>query len=252
MCSSPLVCEARNRPILLGVSERFHKVLVFQPACKQWGCPACAETNRKRWAVRAFHGYEVLNEQGLEPRFLTLTSHERLTPEQALWVWPKAWSVLGQRARRKATRFEYILIPEQHKSGKIHIHALETSMLQTRWWKDNARGCGLGYIAEEEQIKNPQQAAWYVSKYISKQLEANQWPKGFRRVRTSQGWPSMPELPPNPDWDFRPVLAGDELGDKVLRLEERGFQILYLDHAAAWVYVDASANEGEIKQLDNS
>lgn len=246
MLQPQTTCETRNRPILIGLSAHFRKVLVFQPACKQWTCPACAETNRKRWAVRAFHGYEQLSADGLTPRFLTLTSHEKLTPEQALWVWPKAWSVLGQRARRGAERFEYLLVPEQHKSGKIHIHAIETSSLGNRWWKNNARACGLGYIASEEDIRSPEQAAWYVSKYISKQLTVLQWPKGFRRVRTSQHWPKLEELPDNPNWTFSPIKAGEELGERVLRLEAQGYEILYLDHAAAWVYIDASANDGEL------
>lgn len=246
MSESHPKCEGKNRPIMLAISHAFHKVLVFQPACKQWSCPACAEVNRKRWAVRAFHGYEQLESEGLVSRFLTLTSHEKLTPEESLWVWPKAWSVLGQRARRTAERFEYLMIPERHKNGKIHIHALETSLLDTRWWKDNGRACGLGYIAEAEAIKNPQQAAWYVSKYIGKQLGETSWPKGFRRVRTSRGWPKTPEQPQHTDWEFRMMQRGAALIETVSRYDTAGYTTLHLDHAAAWVYVDASERDGEI------
>lgn len=246
MLSIPLRCETPNRPLLIGVSMVFKKVLVFQPACKQWSCPACAEVNKKRWAVRAFHGYEQLSSEGLEPRFLTLTSHEKLTPEQALWVWPKAWSVLGQRARRAADRFEYILIPEQHQSGKVHIHAIETSVLGKTWWKKNARASGLGYIADEEKIRDPQQAARYVSKYIGKQLDMLVWPRGFRRVRTSQGWPKLPDLPVNEEWIFRPVEKGQEALELIARWDARGFTVLHLDHAAAWVYIDATTRDGVV------
>lgn len=49
---------------------------------------------------------------------------------------------------------------------------------------------GFGYQAEEKRI-NSAKAAAYVTKYASKQSPSA--PKGFRRVRASQGWTKLPE-----------------------------------------------------------
>lgn len=227
-------CKAPNRPFLKGVNESEMKAVIFQPRCKQWSCPACADINKKLWAIKAFFAAEVIEGTHGKPDFLTLTSHEKLQAKASLFVWPKAWSKLSQRARRKAKDFQYLLIPEQHKNGRLHVHAIETGGLGERWWKDNARACGLGYMAEEEEVRSPGGAAYYVVKYLTKSLQTDVWPKGFRRVRTSQRWPKLPHAPLPEGWLFAPLEHDEPLNRTVTILEHKGYDVLVLDHFEAW------------------
>lgn len=230
-------CQTRNRPFLRGVNMENRKVLFFRPRCKMWSCPVCSEINKSLWAVKAYHAAEQLTGNQTHIDFLTLTSHEKLTAEASLKVWPKAWSRLGQRARRKSKYFQYLMIPEQHKDGRLHIHAIETAGLGSRWWKDNARECGLGYIAEEKPVRTPQGAALYVVKYLTKSLMADVWPDNYRRVRTSQKWPKLPqgELPEG--WTFEPLSKDEDLAVSVAAFEGNGFDVLVIDHREAWAII---------------
>ena len=65
---------------------------------------------------------------------------------------------------------------------------LDTFNLASRWWKDNARSCGLGFMAESEFAKTAGGAFAYASKYLSKQWGIP-WPRNFRRIRTSRKYP---------------------------------------------------------------
>jgi len=231
-----LICTARNRPYMVAYEEGERKAIIFQPRCKQWSCPACAKINKSLWALRTNYGVETLIEQGHEIFFTTLTTHERLSAETALVVWPKQWGKLAQRARRAADVFEYLLVPERHETGKIHVHLLDTAGLPTRWWKDNGRESGLGYMNESGEVKSGAAAARYTTKYLSKQLEYQAWPKGFRRVRTSQKWPRLPEMPES-IFIFRPVQDGRALGDVVAGLLNAGYEVALANHREAWQLV---------------
>ena len=231
--NAPL-CQTPRRPYLKAINQNDNVVIFFRPRCKLWSCPACSEINKNLWSVKAFHAATVIEETHGKPDFLTLTSHEKLQAKASLFVWPKAWSKLSQRARRKAADFQYLLIPEQHKNGRLHVHAIETSALGERWWKTNARECGLGYMAEEEEVRSPGGAAYYVVKYLTKSLETNVWPKNFRRVRTSQRWPKLPETEPLNDWTFTPLERDATLAHSVATYEREGMDVLLLDHWEAW------------------
>ena len=228
-------CEARNRPQMMAINSSLKVAITFRPRCKQWRCPYCAQINKRLWTMKAYYGAEFLQDgEGENLRFITLTSHERLTKRQSWQVWPKAWSKLYMRAKRIQSGASYILVPEQHKDGRLHVHFLATWDMSSRWWKDNARACGLGYMAESEQPRSLAHAAWYVGKYISKQLDTNQWPKGFRRVRPSHNWPKMPQAERPAGWKFFPVPAGDTLHHYVTALEGMHFDLWWADHRQAW------------------
>lgn len=238
-------CQAPRRPYLKGVNQVTKQVIIFQPRCKSWSCPACSEINKGLWAVRAFHASEVIETTHGTPDFLTITSHEKLQAKASLFVWPKAWSKLSMRARRKASSFQYLLIPEQHKDGRLHVHAIETSNLGERWWKTNARECGLGFMVEEEKVRTPAGAAWYVAKYLTKSLQADVWPKNFRRVRTSQQWPKLPEAPLPENWLFEPLARDEKLSLVVSVFERDGYDVLLLDHREAWEAIKYSGENDE-------
>lgn len=236
-------CEAPRRPWLVGVNYAEGRVVMFQPRCKSWDCPACAEINKSLWAVRAYHGAEVLAEGENPNNFLTITSHEKLSAAASLAVWPDAWKKLRMRARYAAPHFQYLMVPEQHKDGRLHVHAVETANLGKRWWKDNARECGLGYMADESETRTPGGAARYVVKYLTKSLEFQAWPRGWRRVRTSQGWPKLPEMPVVEGWIWVTLKKDQNLSWTVRQLGLQGYEIAQLDHRAAWNYVKENTPE---------
>jgi len=229
-------CDARNRPQMLAINNKAKQAIVFRPRCKQWRCPYCAQVNKRLWTMKAYYGAEFLQDGEGEPlRFITLTSHEKLSARQSWTVWPKAWAKLYMRAKRIQSGASYILVPEQHKDGRLHVHFLATWTMAERWWKDNARECGLGFMAESEQPRSLAHAAWYIGKYISKQLDTNQWPKGFRRVRPSHNWPKMQPAAKPKGWHFVMIDAGNPLSHYTNILQGTyDFRLWWADHKQAW------------------
>jgi len=196
-------CEKANRPYMVGFDPTVQAFFVFRPDCKCWNCRSCAARLRACWTKRVYEGIAGYIASGEDFRFVTVTSHERLyTFNQTLHVWPKAWSRLQRRVKYQRPGWHYVLIPEQHQNGRLHVHLIASTDLGTRWWKDNARACGLGWRAEEAEFKgdraDPARAASYAGKYMDKQLGVTQWPRYFHHIRTSQHFPELPADPDNP------------------------------------------------------
>jgi len=93
--------------------------------------------------------------------------------------------------RYKYKGIRYVLLPEQHLDGRLHIHALASNGVENRWLKNNARACGLGFMNESDLIENHKDAIPYMVKYLDKAIADENWPNRFRRVRTSQKWPKL-------------------------------------------------------------
>lgn len=237
------VCQTRGRPYLIGMNHEIKRAVYFQPRCKSWGCPVCANTNKSLWAVRAGAGAENLQNLTQLISFLTLTSHEKLDHAGSLAVWPRAWTKLRHRAQYASGGFQYLMVAEQHEDGRLHMHAIETAGLGERWWKDNGRECGLGFMADEEPARTPQGAAWYVVKYLTKSIAVTTWPRGFRRVRTSRGWPPLPEMDTIPGWVFKPLPKDRALDEHVAALQKAGFYVEGLNHVQAWDFIKDTAPE---------
>lgn len=196
-------CTKTNRPYMVAYDSASGRAFVFRPDCKCWNCQPCANRQRDRWGARTFVGLEYYMAAGLDFRFVTLTSHERLiTLSQTLQVWPKAWNKLQNKVRRAFSPWIYILVPERHRDGRLHVHMISSANYGSRWWKDNARASGLGYMAEEAEFKdkeaNPARASAYCLKYLDKSMGVLQWPRSFRRIRTSQQFPELPTPDGNP------------------------------------------------------
>jgi hypothetical protein len=111
-----------------------------------WNCPVCGERLRKLWTAKIYHGVKFYSEGYSDLwYFLTITSHERNKTFTATWhVWPKAWAKLSTRMRRSFPLLRYVLIPEQHQSGRVPTHLLVVFPLKHRWVWEHGRGCGLG------------------------------------------------------------------------------------------------------------
>lgn len=186
-------CQTYFRPVLEAYSGVERVVYLYQPRCKLWRCPYCATLNKQQWCVRIADGIRIYQEEGISQwNFVTITSSPKLkTLAQTMYVWPQAWAKLSRRMRYHFPGIRYVLLPEQHKDGRLHIHAIASGGLDTKWLKRNCPTCGLGYMAESDIIAEAWQSIQYVTKYLTKSSEDGKWPARFRRIRTSQGWPEL-------------------------------------------------------------
>ncbi|KKM74447.1 hypothetical protein LCGC14_1400240 [marine sediment metagenome] len=200
---------------------------MYQPPCKCWGCSTCARLNMYQWAARIGQGYSVYMLAGITGwSFVTITSHPKLkNRDTTLWVWPKAWAKLSARMRRNFVGIRYVLIPELHGDGRLHIHMIASGGMTTGWLKANAPYCGLGYMNEAETLTDAKKAIFYVTKYLSKGLDIKSWPRSFRRIRTSQKWPPLeivtPDVSDIEDWIYVSTYPAEGLDYLADGLSER-------------------------------
>jgi len=236
----PLTCPEKVTPVMVGINPHDGLAIMFRPRCKLWACEVCAPINKAKWTIRAYHGAEEITkaDDTAVLHFLTLTSLGSLTPAQSLYVFPKAWKKLHSRARYRQPKHHYFMVPERQASGRIHMHAITTLALGTRWFKDNGRECGLGFMNENEPCRDPRKAAWYASKYLAKSIEVESWPRGFRRTRLSRNWPKLPEMPENERWTFKRLKANQDPTVEYAILVHRGYDIRILGGIEAWAAVE--------------
>lgn len=227
-------CIAPNRPMLKAINYQTKAAIFFRPRCKMWNCPSCAKANSDLWIMRVVHATEHFFALGYDVNFVTVTSHEKLNARQSLEVLPDDWKRLSMRWRRKVGSSPYVIIPELHKDGRVHLHGIMMSSVGTRWWKDNARSCGMGYQNEEKPIRSCHYAGFYVGKYLSKQMETNKYKKGFHRVRTSFHYPKQPPLPRDENWHFESLPSRDSLQDATRDLQQNGYVVVLANHRDAW------------------
>ena len=179
--------------LLVGWDYGAKRALITHANCDAWECPECAQRMKQRWLMRAEMGARrIINDYDFLD-FVTLTSHEKNRSfESSYRVWREAWPVLYAALYRQRTGFQFMIIPEQHLDKTLHFHCLWNAGKAERWLKDNARERGLGYILDVQAVCEPVHAVRYVTKYVGKSLGDNV-PARFRRVRTSQAWPDIPD-----------------------------------------------------------
>lgn len=230
-------CQTVGRPLLKITNAQLKQAIFFRPLCNTRSCPHCAQILARRWVYRAVHGSEVLS-TAHKLDFLTVTSHEKLDAAASLAVLPKAWDKLRRRVTRAAETAEYFAVPEQHKNGRWHLHAIITARLSRRWWKDNARQCGLGYQSDVQEVNSLGGVSFYVTKYITKMLQNSNLPKGSKVVRTSHGWPQLPEMPKPAGWTYSVVPSPDALNTEAERYQTIGYTVVIADSASVWDWLD--------------
>lgn len=228
----------QNVPMMVGKNPTSKAAVFFRPRCKLWSCPNCAKTNADLWIMRATYATHLLMEQGKPVDMVTITSHEKLSPTETIRVLPHAWDKLRKRAIYKAGKLDYLALPERHADYRVHIHALVLCQFGRKWWKDNARACGLGYMAEDKPVYSAAGAGFYVGKYFTKQLRDACWAKGFRRIRTSKGWPKLPLLERNEAWEFAIVPKGESVASAFHTLRLKGYHVIETDHKTAWQLIE--------------
>jgi len=219
------MCQNQNRVYLGGIDAAAGTAYWTRPDCKLWSCEECAEVNSRRWQAIVAEGIKEYQLLGItDCGFVIMTCRGyHSTFQQTLDVWRKNWPKFHARMKRKYPNMKYVYLPELHKDGRMHQHALASGGMSTRWLKDNAYGCGFGYIARSEELVSVTHAVFYVTKYITKSLVyGTKWPVHLHRVRTSLHWPKVPqETPEMPvSVEFKPIPADhwQEVHDEWIRL----------------------------------
>lgn len=142
------------------------------------------------WAWRAFIGVEQADHVAW---MWTLTMSGKIRSRKyAYEILPKLWKNLQQTMKRAfGGKWTYIAFVEgqPHRYGMPHFHVISLRKAPKRL-KDMAVKAGFGYQAKERAIDG-KGAAFYVAKYSSK--GDNLMPVKFRRCRTSQDWPKLPD-----------------------------------------------------------
>lgn len=184
-------------------------VLYMRPDCKMWKCPDCAEANKAKWLSIIIGGMKDIqaNNPDIAFRFVTLTCPRwTQTNAQGIHFFRQDWPKLQRRIKREYGQGYYVTMPELGvKYARYHQHLITTWPIKKRWLKDNCAACGLGYIADSDETANPGQVAFYATKYITKSLEVQDWPKTLHRVRTSQNWPRREIDAIAPEYQLSPV-----------------------------------------------
>jgi len=224
--------------MLICESNSARKIVFFRPSCKLWTCPVCGKANARRWARRADLGTRVFVAEGRPIRFITVTSHEKLPPEATIRVLPHAWSLLRERIRWEFPDYEYLIVPERHKDGRLHLHGIVAAEMSKKWLKDAARASGMGFQDDAREVVEAGGVAAYVTKYLTKSLEISTWAKGFHRVRTSAGFPDFPDALPPGDWTFRKLPDHRAISELANNYKSRGYAVVFATGGAAWDVVN--------------
>lgn len=189
-------CPNVGVPYLVGDSTSKRKRIISKARCKMWNCEFCMHVNKSQHVDRIAKAIARFEYERIPLMFVTLTCHENWRGhENSIKNWSKNRDKLFARYRREVKkqglmRGDYVYLPECHQDGTIHIHGIFAGRIETRWWKDNSRECGLGYMAESAKLDNALQAINYITKYITKEMGKASVRKGFRRINYSRTFPA--------------------------------------------------------------
>jgi len=151
--------------------------------CKRWSCEICAPFNRKQVIEHAVAG---------NPRAmltLTLKPAKGETPPEVARRLKKGLVALRLRLKRhpQLQNFEFCAVFEKHKSGFPHLHLLITGQFipwkKLRGWWAAITG---SYMIDIRAVRGKKSAAYYVAKYLGKDLSGIE---GCKRWWRSKGYP---------------------------------------------------------------
>lgn len=171
--------------------------------CKCWGCPSCAQTNKRR-LLRRLKDTHVTH-------LITLTCRPSVfsSPYEAFAHLSAAIPNLVKRLLRQfpAAAFQYLVVWETTKAGWPHAHLLaRTSYLPQRALSRHWRELTGAPVVDIRRVNDHRGPAHYLAKYLTKTLDA---PRGLRRFRTSRAfWPTPggifgPRGATNMAWELR-------------------------------------------------
>lgn len=211
-----------NAPYVAVVKDG-HGVL-RQGCCNHWDCPRC------RWTLAAYHkhrmieGAKILMETGPLYFWTTTCIGKELDLETAdddYYLWTnRLLATCRARCKKQGGRWEYVQVTERQSRGAAHSHFIHTflpddaeprtikkrnkagepveqAVLWSDWFIRKNISAGLGRQTVVTEVDNEVGVAAYISGYLEKQLSADVWPKHWKRIRYSRGWPDNAEYP---DW----------------------------------------------------
>jgi len=123
------------------------------------------------------------------------------------------------QAKRKNLKWHYVQVTERQKRKHPHSHFITTfcpidaesvivrktvrqgggqseeqlsAHLWSNWFANSLRSAGLGEQYDITQVRQAEAASRYVAKYLFKpSIFTAEWPKGWKRIRYSQGFPKQ-------------------------------------------------------------
>jgi hypothetical protein len=235
------ICQTANRPFLVAKCDDRNVALLFRPSCKNWSCPACGQTNKARWTLIAYHGAKALIDADHQVKFVTLTMPGDLTPSQTLSRWRWSWPRFSARFRRAAGRDrQYVYVHERQARGALHVHMMTNASMDTRWYKDNGRRTGFGFMNNARPVNEPEYAASYAAKYLAKALSDGpwSWPPMWRRITVSRAWERPETRDYRPVWSIYHLDKHQSLQGHIRELQHFGYETVVTDHNSAWQVVN--------------
>lgn len=200
------------------------KGVLTQGCCNHWDCPRCRFTLAAYHKHRMIEGAKILMESG--PLYFWTTTCigkeldlETADDEYLLWT-NRLLSTCRARAKKQGVRWEYVQVTERQQRGAAHSHFIHTFLpddgvpriktkrdkagqmvqvehIASEWFVRSNIRAGLGRECLITAVKSEIGVASYISGYLEKQLSQDVWPKHWKRIRYSRGWPDMAE---QPDW----------------------------------------------------
>lgn len=251
--SFPMARTSRVRERKCPVSVCFTKAgiprLLF---CGQWICPTCRIKLARKWAKRVYNhivNHQMrLDESDTEVHqsyfFITFTMRGNVRSVRAAFdILPKLWDTFRKRMQRRYHHFDYVAFVEgqPQRGGMPHFHIISSRPLPVKKGKkteftkravhDFAVKIGFGHQADMKPVAS-KEAAYYVSKYASKQ--SDETPRGFRRVRTSRTWHKLPK---DPDKALLVKSRVESITDFIMRVADishRAHEELYQEMITLW------------------
>jgi hypothetical protein len=226
-------CTNEKSPYLIGVHNNDKKALLTKASCGLWSCEPCGFRNARRWIARI-----LLNLANSEQTWsmLTITARRNARKTASVANLREGWKKLSNRivSNEKSPKknTQYVRVWEQHEDGSFHNHVLINCCFGTRWAKDNAAQCGLGYVADWRELENAGQAVGYVAKYTLKNATIARggvlWPNGLRRIETTRNWPKLPDLEAFSEYSWNIANNREFQLHQADRLTVSGYQIIDL------------------------
>lgn len=184
--------------------------------CKQWTCDYCAAKNAAMWQYWLIEKLPKVSEKWY---LVTLTAHSKTrTTLSSLDNLRSNIDALIKRVKRVfGGDIEYVRVYEKHPTSQaIHVHFIMAGLcpfvavgcsaklrpmaigVLTRtqrngvwscktWFKKTCGELGMGYIADVKELKgSSEQAAYYVTKYLTKDMQSIDVPY-LRHVQVTRG-----------------------------------------------------------------
>ena len=250
-----LICKRYQKVAFAHTGE---KTAIFtRLRCKQWSCPACAKQNQwtwRNWLIKRLP--EVSEEWWL----LTLTASSLTrTAWSSMDNIRKHLDVFFKRVKRVFGEIEYVRIFEKHPTSEaIHCHVIICGLspyvalgysvkmrpmaiavlernsrngvwsIQT-WVKKTAQELKMGYIADIKRLEGtPEQAAFYVTKYLTKAQEELHV-KGLRHVQVTSGIGS-PKTEKQENWNTSAFIVASMFAPNAQILDINNGEIIDNNH----------------------